>query len=164
MGTYKNKIIKIELLQNNKDKIKELFKYLDITEKLTEFIFLLIFSFNDSDNFKENYYRIIDNFLEKKDIQKEIDKQKQNLYLNKYNIQYNMENDAIVIFDEIKQYFVVENFSLYSPYLVLNNLYYYEKKFILQDKYRIGSLTFNNFFECDFYKKYIKKLYGKNIL
>jgi len=66
MGTYKNKIIKIELLQNNKDKIKELFKYLDFTEKLTEFIFLLIFSFNDSDNFKENYYRIIDNFLEKK--------------------------------------------------------------------------------------------------
>jgi len=38
-----------------------------------------------------------------------------------------MENDAIVIFDEIKQYFVVENFSLYSSYLVLNNLYYYEK-------------------------------------
>ena len=156
--TY-NKIKKIELLQNNKDKIIKLFKFLDISEKLTEFIFLVIFSFNDSNNFKENYYRIIDNFLNKKDIQKEIDFQKKNLILNDFNLKYNIDNDTFVIYKELKQYYKLENFSLYSPYLVLNNLYFYENKFILKEKYKIAALTFDNFFECEFYKKYKKKIY-----
>jgi len=159
LGTDYNRIYKIELLQNYKDKIKELFKYLEFTEKLTDFIFLLIFSFNDKDNFEDCYYRIIDNFLEKKYIQKEIDNQKENLLLKKWNIKYNMENDTIIIFDEKKEYFMMENFSLYSPYLVLNNLYFYDNKIILKEKYKIGSLRFNSFYENDFYIKYKKKIY-----
>jgi hypothetical protein len=159
LGTDYNRIYKIELLQNFKDKIKELFKYLEFTEKLTDFIFLLIFSFNDKDNFEDCYYRIIDNFLEKKYIQKEIDNQKENLLLKKWNIKYNMENDTIIIFDEKKEYFMMENFSLYSPYLVLNNLYFYDNKIILKEKYKIGSLRFNSFYENDFYIKYKKKIY-----
>ena len=152
------RIKEIIYIQKYKDKIRELFKCLnhqDISEKMSNFIFMIIITINDSsESFEKCYYRIVDSFLDKKNIIKEINKHIKpllSLYNSMLDYKYDVTKDTFVISHDKKIYFELDNFSSYSPYIVLKNIFNYDNKFQLTENKRLESLNFINFFKSRFY-------------
>lgn len=173
LDNFYNRTVYIKNLQKYKNKIKDLFNYLDnISEKMQDFIFISIFIINDYGSFDDCYFRVVDSFIKENDIQNVLnDYKKKNELYEFFTFEYNEKLNKFSIIKNNNTYFELDNFSDYSPNIIMSKLTFFNNKFILKDEDKIASLKFIKFYESKFYNdnknriySNFKKIFSSNII